>query len=98
MAIGRDILNTGFCSLSKKQELQAQLSAYEVIEVKIRNRVSRLTTKVAAALGKRLPMEAPVQPCGKKVFIGHGGSPAWKDLREFLKAAHGGFGGNPKGA
>jgi hypothetical protein len=29
------------------------------------------------------PMSAPLSP--GRVFVGHGGSPAWKDLREFLE-------------
>lgn len=73
-------------SSSHARFLHETLNAYEAIEERIRNRVGSFVGRVEASLGPALHAPpAQRQSLGNKIFIGHGGSHVWKDLRFFLK-------------
>jgi predicted nucleotide-binding protein len=65
--------------------LCTELRGYETVEAKIRNRVNRFVACVNALPGVSEEQSCQSTPLGMRIFIGHGGSPSWKDLQSFLK-------------
>jgi hypothetical protein len=72
--------------LGRPENINDGIRSIRLVLARIANRVGTFVNNVVMLLGKMPDRGAPEATiAGKKIFIGHGGSHVWKDLRDLLK-------------